>query len=211
MFLEKLEVGVYKVNCYIIADEDSSKAAVIDPGADFEDINLVLEENGFDLEYIILTHAHGDHIGALNDLKLKYNPKIVIHYVEKEILENPDLNFSKQLGMKEIFSSADVLMHDKDELYLGDIKIKVIHTPGHTKGSMCLIVNEVLFSGDTLFAGSMGRTDLYSGDSSKMKDSLNKLKRLKFNYTILPGHGPSSTLDYEKKTNPFLRDEFHEY
>ena len=72
MFLEKLEVGVYKVNCYIIADEDSSKAAVIDPGADFEDINLVLEENGFDLEYIILTHAHGDHIGALNDLKLKF-------------------------------------------------------------------------------------------------------------------------------------------
>lgn len=211
MFLEKIEVGVYKVNCYIFADEDNLKAAVIDPGADFHNINSVLEENGFDLEYIILTHAHGDHIGALKELKQKYNAKVVIHYMEKEILENPDFNFSKQLGMKEISSFADILLHDNDYIKLGDITITAVHTPGHTKGSMCLIVDEVLFSGDTLFSGSMGRTDLYSGDSNLMKNSLKKLSQLNINYTVLPGHGPATTLEYEKKVNPFLRAEINEY
>lgn len=211
MFLEKLEVGVYRVNCYVIADKNSMSAAVIDPGDDFENIRDIIEDNGFDLKYIILTHAHGDHIGAINYLKDTYNAKIVIHYLEKEILENPDYNFSKQLGMNSVFSNADLMLHDGDTLELGDLKLKIMHTPGHTKGSMCILVNEIMFSGDTLFAGSMGRTDLYSGDSDRMKASLKKLKQLTINYTVLPGHGAATTLEYEKTSNPFMRDEFHDY
>ena len=210
MFLEKLEVGVYRVNCYVIADKNSMSAAVIDPGADFENIRDIIEDNGFDLKYIILTHAHGDHIGAINYLKDTYNPKIVIHYLEKEILENPDYNFSKQLGMNSVSSNADLMLHDGDTLELGDLKLEIMHTPGHTKGSMCILVNEIMFSGDTLFAGSMGRTDLYSGDSDRMKASLKKLKQLTINYTVLPGHGAATTLEYEKTSNPFMRDEFHD-
>ena len=170
-----------------------------------------IDINALKADYIILTHAHGDHIGAINYLKDTYNPKIVIHYLEKEILENPDYNFSKQLGMNSVSSNADLMLHDGDTLELGDLKLEIMHTPGHTKGSMCILVNEIMFSGDTLFAGSMGRTDLYSGDSDRMKASLKKLKQLTINYTVLPGHGAATTLEYEKTSNPFMRDEFHDY
>ena len=131
--------------------------------------------------------------------------------MEKEILENPDYNFSKQLGMNSVSSNADLMLHEGDTLELGDLKLEIMHTPGHTKGSMCILVNEIMFSGDTLFAGSMGRTDLYSGDSDRMKASLKKLKQLTINYTVLPGHGAATTLEYEKTSNPFMRDEFHDY
>lgn len=210
MFLEKIEAGVYRVNCYIIADKSSLKAAVIDPGGSFENIRDVIEENGFDLKYIILTHAHGDHIGAVNELKNSYNAKIAVHYLEKEILENPDYNYSKQLGMGAISSVADVLLHDGDIFELGNLKMKILHTPGHTQGSMCILLNNIMFSGDTLFSASMGRTDLYSGDENKMKASLKRLKQLTENYTVLSGHGASTTLDREKEFNPFMRDSFHD-
>lgn len=204
MFLQRLEAGIYGVNCYIVGDENTQKCIVIDPGGDFEKINEILLENEFQLEYVVLTHGHGDHIGATKRLLNEYDCKLVAHFLEKDILNNPKLNLSNQIGNEEIILEADLYVHDNDKIELGDLNIQIIHTPGHTKGSITLLINDNLFTGDTLFSGSIGRTDLYSGDFSQMKKSLNKLKSLDDEFVVFPGHGPASRLGIEKVTNPYL-------
>lgn len=204
MFLQRLEAGIYGVNCYIVGDENTQKCIVIDPGGDFEKINEILLENEFQLEYVVLTHGHGDHIGATKRLLTEYDCKLVAHFLEKDILNDPKLNLSNQIGNEEIVLEADLYVHDNDKIELGDLNIQIIHTPGHTKGSITLIINDNLFTGDTLFSGSIGRTDLYSGDFSQMKKSLNKLKSLDDEFVVFPGHGPASRLGIEKVTNPYL-------
>ncbi|MBP2027633.1 glyoxylase-like metal-dependent hydrolase (beta-lactamase superfamily II) [Acetoanaerobium pronyense] len=204
MFLQRLEAGIYGVNCYIVGDENTQKCIVIDPGGDFEKINEILLENEFQLKYVVLTHGHGDHIGATKRLLTEYDCKLVAHFLEKDILNDPKLNLSNQIGNEEIVLEADLYVHDNDKIELGDLNIQIIHTPGHTKGSITLIINDNLFTGDTLFSGSIGRTDLYSGDFSQMKKSLNKLKSLDDEFVVFPGHGPASRLGIEKVTNPYL-------
>ena len=204
MIFRKLVVGMYGVNCYIIGDENTKKGAIIDPGENGEGILNLVKENGLEIEYIILTHSHGDHIGALEYLRKNFNCKVVAHIDEKELLNDADKNLTAIMGMPEVAIDADVYVKEGDELRLGDLNLKFYHTPGHTSGCMCVLVNDALFTGDTLFAGSIGRTDLYSGDYSIILKSLEKLGCLDESLAVYPGHGPASQIRIEKNNNPYF-------
>lgn len=205
MLLQKMMVGIYGANCYIIGDEKTQKAVVVDPGGNGDDILKAIEENGMTVEYVMLTHGHGDHIGAVKDL-MDAGAKLIAHKDEAEILKNKDLNLTSQMGENAIEVDANLYVSDDANLRLGDLNFKFIHTPGHTPGGMCILIENVLFTGDTLFAGSIGRTDLYGGDYDVMMESLKKLAQMDGSLNVLPGHGPASTIENEKAVNPFLRN-----
>ena len=202
MIIDKIVEPYFGENIYILIDEETKKCAVIDPGGASEKVLNYIKKNSLDLEYILLTHGHGDHIGAVNYIKSKTNATIVDD--EKELLNDnrKNLSYSMHCGPQEL--DADIYVNDKDKLELGNLKLSFIHTPGHTKGSMCIRVNYDMFTGDTLFAGSIGRTDFYSGDYKQIEKSLKKLSKFEDKVKIHPGHGPSSTLGIEKMSNPYM-------
>lgn len=204
MIIDKIVEPYFGENMYILIDEETKKCAVVDPGGASDKILTYLKKNSLELEYILLTHGHGDHIGAVNYIKSKTNATIVAHSDEKELLNDnrKNLSYSIHCGPQEL--NADVYVNDKDKLELGNLKLSFIHTPGHTKGSMCIRVNDDMFTGDTLFAGSIGRTDFYSGDYKQIEKSLKKLAKFENKVKIHPGHGPSSTLGIEKMSNPYM-------
>lgn len=204
MKIERLPLGVYQTNCYLVGDEKSDKAFIVDPAGDYDKIAQVINKAGYDLEYVILTHGHGDHIGAVNELKTHFNAKVMIHQEDKEMLLDPTLNMSGRMGA-EVSINPDEVLKDGDELKVGTLSLKIIHTPGHTKGSACILVDGVLFSGDTLFFNSIGRTDLYGGDGNKILKSIsNKLMILPENTVVYPGHGRQTTIKNEIEKNPFF-------
>src|SRR5699024_2996293 len=204
MKIDKIVEPYFGENMYILIDEDTKKSAVIDPGGAIDKILNYINKNSLDLEYIILTHGHGDHIGAVNDIKLKTNATIIAHSDEKELLNDNRKNLSSSMhcGPQEL--DADIYVNDKDKLELGNLKLSFIHTPGHTKGSMCIRVNDDMFTGDTLFAGSIERTDVDSVHYKQIEKSLKKLSKFEDKVKIHPGHGPSSTLGIEKMSNPYM-------
>ena len=204
MKIEKIVEPYFGENMYILIDEETKKCAVVDPGGASDKILNYIKVNSLELEYILLTHGHGDHIGAVNTIKSKTNAKVVAHNDEQELLNNnrKNLSYSMHCGPQEL--NADIYVHDKDKLELGNLKLSFIHTPGHTKGCMCIRVNDDMFTGDTLFAGSIGRTDLYGGDYKQIEKSLRKLAKFENKVKIHPGHGPSSTLGIEKMSNPYM-------
>ena len=189
-----LPLGDYQTNCYIVHEENSTDCLIIDPGYEPEIISSYLEEKGLAPAAILLTHCHFDHVGAVKDLAAQYDCKV---FLDKKELAMPPMLTNGPLYYTDGYG-------DGDTLTLADIPIQVLETPGHTPGSVCLIMEDTLFSGDTLFAGSCGRTDLPCGDSRAMRDSLRRLSALSENYRVCPGHGPSSTLNREKQTNPYL-------
>ncbi|WP_296645376.1 MBL fold metallo-hydrolase [Romboutsia sp. 13368] len=204
MKIEKIVEPYFGENMYILIDEETKKCAVVDPGGASDKILNYIKANALELEYIILTHGHGDHIGAVNKIKSQTNVKVIAHNDEKELLNNnrKNLSYSMHCGPQEL--DADIYVKDKDKLELGNLKLSFIHTPGHTKGCMCIRVNDDMFTGDTLFAGSIGRTDLYGGDYRQIEKSLKKLSKFEDKVKIHPGHGPSSTLGIEKMSNPYM-------
>lgn len=189
-----LPLGDYQTNCYIVHEENSTDCLIIDPGYEPEIISSYLEEKGLTPAAILLTHCHFDHVGAVKDLAAQYDCKV---FLDKKELAMPPMLTNGPLYYTDGYG-------DGDTLTLADIPIQVLETPGHTPGSVCLIMEDTLFSGDTLFASSCGRTDLPCGDSRAMRDSLCRLAALSENYRVCPGHGPSSTLNREKQTNPYL-------
>lgn len=206
MFLERIPAGVYAVNCYVVGDDKTNNAAVIDPGGDVDDIIKVLEDNDLELKYIILTHAHGDHIGGLEELRQKTGAPVYMHKNDLYMLKDSKINLSSSIGGIVIETEPDHFVNDGDVLDLGDLKLNIIHTPGHTQGGICIQVGNVVFSGDTLFANSIGRSDLDGGNHEQLIASIkNKLLVLDEELTVLPGHGPATTIRIEKTTNPFLR------
>lgn len=192
-----MQVGPIGTNCYIL--EDEKKIAVIDPGDEAERILEVLEETEGTVEYILLTHGHYDHTTAVPELhRALPEAKIYIHQADANGAGSRLFPLAGQVD--------GLLLYDEgDALPLGSLTIEVLHTPGHSKGSVTLRAGDVLFTGDTLFAGSMGRTDLSGGDEGEIMASLKRLGELEGSFTVCPGHMQTSTLDQERKTNPYLR------
>lgn len=188
-------------NTYIISSEN--ECGIIDPGADFKKIEEHIDN---ELKYIILTHCHYDHIESLIDLKEKYGAKIVFSKTGKSNLNNPNVNLSKMVYGKNIGTEPDILVSDGDIFKLGNLEIKCIETPGHTSCGMCYLIEDNLFSGDTLFLGSIGRCDLPTGNYSVLENSIkNKLYTLLDNIIIYPGHGDKTTVKNEKLYNSYIR------
>ncbi|HHT9120564.1 MAG TPA: MBL fold metallo-hydrolase [Candidatus Hypogeohydataceae bacterium YC41] len=216
MKIETLIVGPLDVNCYILSDE-SDEAIVIDPGGDANKIIRFIEKHNLLPRYLINTHGHGDHIGGSKVLKEHFpEMKICIHKKEEEMLTNPFKNLSALGGFESkdfIVKSppADMVLEEGDKITLGKIELEVLHTPGHTPGGICLLSRskdnqpDILFSGDSLFQGSIGRTDFPGGDHKALIKSLKeKILTLKEDTIVYPGHGPSTTISYEKRNNPYL-------
>ena len=197
--------GMVYANCYIVKDGQSGDAFVVDPGAYNKRLEAVLKQEGIEkLRYILLTHGHFDHISGVKELKENFGGEIVIHREDAECLYDK----SKSLASKFLFPqhdvTADVLVKDGDRLSFGGGEIEVIHTPGHTRGSVCYVTQDIMLSGDTLFRSSIGRTDFPGGSIEEMKESLKRLAALERNYTVYPGHAESTTLEAEKKYNPYM-------
>ena len=205
MILEKIVESCMGENTYVVGDEKTKKCIVIDPGANFVDIMSVVKKNNLNVEYVVLTHGHGDHITNVLKIKESTNAKIVAHVNEEEVLIDRNKNLSAQLPGPLVEFDADEYVQEGDIIELGSLKLKVIHTPGHTKGGMCIKVGEHIFTGDTLFAGSIGRTDFYGGDYKQIMKSLRKLAKYDDNAVIYPGHGPTSTIGVEKRMNPYMQ------
>ena len=190
-----LTLGAYQVNCYIIHDEKSTSCCVIDPGYEADTILDKLSELGLTLEAILLTHGHFDHVGAVRDLAADTGCQVW--------LCADDLSLPTNLTAGKLYYTQTYA--EGSQLNLAGLDISVLQTPGHTPGSVCLLVEDTLFSGDTLFAGSCGRTDLPGGSWADMQASLKRLSQIEANLWVLPGHGESTMLASEKKYNPYLR------
>ena len=206
MEILRLAAGIYAANCYIVYSTSTMEGVIIDPGGDADEILKIINEHNLIIKYIILTHGHADHIGALNDLKEKYNVDIMIHEDDSEMLKDADINLSSSMPMKTVEVKADRLLKDGDKIAIGDKEMLVLHTPGHTKGGICLKIDDSIITGDTIFHGSIGRTDLYGGDFDSIIDSI-KSKILIYHDLIVlyPGHGAPSTIGYERIRNPYLQ------
>lgn len=200
----KLVVGELQENCFILFDENKD-AFVVDPGASSDIIIDAIEKNNLNIKYILLTHGHFDHVGAVAGLKKKFNAPVYLHKNDKNFLENPKEVRESAFGIQIESANVDVFVKEGDEIPFSDDYIKVIETPGHTIGSVCYLFKNYLFAGDTLFNGSIGRTDFPESDHSLMIDSLKVLKELDDEIYILSGHGPESQMSYEKISNPYLK------
>ncbi|MFH1038000.1 MAG: MBL fold metallo-hydrolase [PVC group bacterium] len=209
MKIKRLVVGTLQANCYILADDDG-QAAIIDPGGDPDVIVSVIERENLTPVVLINTHGHIDHIAANRALKEQYGVPLLIHHADAGALADPDRNLSL-LGLGRIDSPAcDRELQDDDEVEVGRLKLKVVSTPGHSPGSVCLRLPrgdepDLVFTGDTLFAGGVGRTDFPGGSMNQLMASIkNRLLSFPDDTMILPGHGPHSTIGEERNSNPFI-------
>jgi len=204
MRLQRFVLGELEVNSYLLWDEETREASCFDPGGPPQEILAALKENNLQLKYILLTHGHYDHIGGANELKTETGALVAVHAADAAMLANPQLNLSAVFG-RQIIIKPDQLLADGDVLCLGAQMLKILHTPGHTPGGICVSTSLLLFSGDTLFAGSIGRTDLPGGDQATLDRSLQRLVQLPDATRVFPGHGPETTIGREKQINPFLK------
>lgn len=206
MKIIKIPAGMLQANSYIVYSENTKEGIVIDPGGDADILLKSIEENNLNIKYIVLTHGHGDHIGGAKDLKTELNAPIVIHFEDSEMINNPETNLSNIMGTGDISLKADRELKHGDILEFGDLKAYVLHTPGHTRGGISIKIGNYLFTGDTLFQGSIGRTDLIGGDYDTLIKSINReILTLDDETIILSGHGESSTVGQEKDFNPYLK------
>ena len=204
--IKQFIAGQLENNMYLVYDEDTKKAVLIDATAPVPELLDIVKNLGLDVEYILLTHGHFDHILGLTELKKALGAEAVICHDDLIISDNIN-EFTRFFGgMEESVPPVyEKFIKDGDVITVGNMQIKVIHTPGHTQGGVCYLLNDNLFSGDTLFMGSVGRTDLFGGDFNKISDSIkNKLFKLNDDIKVYPGHGPMSTIGYEKKHNEIL-------
>lgn len=200
----KLVVGELQENCFILFDENKD-AFVVDPGGSSENIIEAIDKNELNIKYILLTHGHFDHVVAVAALVKKYKAPVYMSKDDRAFLESPKEVRASAFGMQIEAADVDVFVKEGDEIPFSEGTIKVIETPGHTLGSVCYLFENYLFAGDTLFNGSIGRTDFPESDHSLMIESLKKLKKLDDEIYVLSGHGPESQISYEKMTNPYLR------
>lgn len=199
-----MSVGQMGTNCYFVSDT-SKNAVIIDPGDDADRIVKIVKENDFTIKSVLLTHAHFDHIMAAEAVCAAFGAPLCVGAGDAPMLANERLNLSAMVYPDAPVSlTADRLLREGDEVVFGDAKLTVMETPGHTPGCVCFAAPDVLIVGDTLFAGSVGRTDLPGGDMATLRHSLNRLAALTEEYTVYSGHGEQTTLSYEKRANPYL-------
>lgn len=199
-------VGPVQANCYIVKDTHSGEAFVVDPGVYDPRIEKTLIEEGIkELKYILLTHGHFDHITGADKLRKEFGGEITVHELDATCLRNSDESRAALFGFMFTPFEEDITLKDGDRLPFGDSEIEVIHTPGHTVGCVCYKINDSIFSGDTLFRLSWGRTDFPGGSDLQMMNSMKKLKKIEGQYNVYPGHEEATTLDFEKKYNPCMK------
>jgi len=205
MIIQGIQVGMIGTNCYLVACPETKEVIVIDPGDEAKRIFDWTEKNGFKVAAIVNTHGHWDHVGGNNELKKLTGAPIFIHEQDAQFLTDGKLNLGSMMGKNEASPLADRILQEGDLIKVGNVELKVIHTPGHTPGGISLVGEKDVFVGDTLFAGSIGRTDLPGGDYGVLISAIkNKLLPLDDEMKVYPGHGPSTTIGLEKKKNPFL-------
>ena len=202
MTVHTLSVGALATNCYIVAD-DRGTATVIDPGADSDAIRRVLDREQLTLGAVLLTHAHCDHMGAVGEL-IGDGVPVYCHRLEQPALIDGRRNLSAVFGMPVPPVHDAVLLDEGDTVAVGGLTFTVLHTPGHTVGSCCFLLDDILFAGDTLFCESIGRTDFPGGDFTAMRTSLSRLAALEGDLRVLAGHGEPTTIAHERQYNPYL-------
>jgi len=204
MIIEKFIVGPLDVNCYIISHEGNKEAIIIDPGDEPDRIIEYIREKELSVKKIVYTHTHFDHVGALPELKEATGAELMMHKEEFPIYDAAR-DMAAFWGYQiDPLPKPDVLLSEGDHVTIGDLSFQVLHTPGHSPGSICLYGEGILITGDTLFAGSVGRTDLEGGSLENLKTSFKRLMALPEGTHVLPGHGPESTIGEEKRFNFFL-------
>ncbi len=204
MKLTILEVGPLQANCVLLSEEASGQALVIAPGDEPERILEALE--GLQVRFIVCTHGHFDHVGAVPELKEATGAPLALHEAEVQLYQAA-LDMAAFWGYKlQPLPPPDVLLKEADVLEAGSLRFRVLHTPGHSPGGICLLGHDLLISGDTLFAGSVGRTDFEGGDMEALRRSVARLASLPPHTRVIPGHGPPSTIAEERENNPFMED-----
>jgi glyoxylase-like metal-dependent hydrolase (beta-lactamase superfamily II) len=207
LFLERLAVGEFQANCYILADQDTREAMVIDPGGEGERILKVIEDNFLGIVSIVLTHGHLDHIGAVQALTSQSGGSLLIHSEDAFLLGHSSVGMSYTKEREKPSPLRLKMLEDKDKLWVGKFSFLILHTPGHTPGSISIYGEGRVFTGDTLFAGGVGRCDLPGGDWQRLKESIqDKLLKLPPETVVHPGHGPDTTLEKELRNNPFIHE-----
>lgn len=199
MKIKRIPAGIYAANCYIIIDDETKDAVVMDPGGEADDLIKAVKDEGAKVKYILLTHGHADHTGAVVKLKEEFKAPLCIN----------EEDYKMAIKGKEMYGSIngkiDKYINQGDVFKVGNMKIECIHTPGHTPGGVCFLIEDCIFTGDTLFAGSIGRTDFPGGDfESIIKSIREKLMILDNEIKVFPGHGLQSSIGQEKAHNPFL-------
>ncbi|MEM2936373.1 MAG: MBL fold metallo-hydrolase [Candidatus Bathyarchaeia archaeon] len=209
MIRKRLTVGILSTNCYIVGCPQTKEAIIIDPGFDrregAERVLKEVDQRNLRVQYIVNTHGHPDHVAGNGVVKEATGAPILIHGEDAPMLTDTAENLSGLFGFQMVSPPADKTLQDNDVIKIGEVVLRVLHTPGHSRGSICLLGEDVVFTGDTLFAGSIGRTDLPGSSRQEILRSLrNRLMPLPDHLRIYPGHGLSSTMGREKRFNPYL-------
>lgn len=209
MIVQMFTVGRFFTNCYVVGCEQTTEAILIDPGFDdhfeAEKIFKFVDENALTLKFVVNTHGHPDHTCGNGMVKRKFHVPIWIHEYDAPMLGESGKKIAEFFGFENSSPPADMLLHNEDLVKFGKIVLKVLHTPGHSRGSVSLLGDKEVFTGDTLFAGSIGRTDFPESSELDMKFSLRELANLPNHFVVYPGHGPVTTVGEEKHSNPFLQ------
>lgn len=203
--IQRLVLGAIDTNCYLVTDQETGKGVLIDPALYNDELEQVLQQLGEgNLSYIFLTHRHYDHLLGVYDVKQRTGAQIVIPELEAAALTDDTVSRARP-GTQQ-YVEPDILVTEGSEITLGGLTFRFLITPGHTVGGCCIVMEDVMFSGDTLFEGTVGRTDLPSGSYLQIMQSVARLAALEGDYRVLPGHGEETTLSRERKYNPYMKD-----